>query len=236
MLYNSVLLLLFALSMTMILLNFSLTSFCVFPLLLFFLMFFASASNPQIPQTNETCHWDWRSLQCEPACECEFQARWGDYHLGRSCRLRDESSSAATEQQQSFCPPFMDPASLAQEVSWPQRVWWLMRRTAKGVRRRSQRLVQGMVVKSAARLSELQTNVCSELWDLLYHHENNNEHQQQQTCWPPRQVPIATIPERILCGPIEFPICGKENNPASSQRQEMEMPGSAQRVYTGNAS
>lgn len=41
-----------------------------------------------IPPTNSDCRWDWRHARCEPFCDCSFQPRWGDFHLGRSCRQR----------------------------------------------------------------------------------------------------------------------------------------------------
>lgn len=34
------------------------------------------------------CQWDWRHARCEPNCECALEFKWGDYHLGRSCRKR----------------------------------------------------------------------------------------------------------------------------------------------------
>ena len=42
----------------------------------------------QIPPTDAACRWDWRTLQCTPACLCSYQQRRGDYHVGRSCRYR----------------------------------------------------------------------------------------------------------------------------------------------------
>lgn len=39
-----------------------------------------------IPPTDPQCKWDWRSVRCEPFCECAFSPKRGDYHLGRSCR------------------------------------------------------------------------------------------------------------------------------------------------------
>lgn len=39
-----------------------------------------------ISETDAQCRWDWRSVRCEPFCECAFKLKRGDYHLGRSCR------------------------------------------------------------------------------------------------------------------------------------------------------
>jgi hypothetical protein len=43
-----------------------------------------------IPATDASCRWDWRMGRCEPYCECGYYFLWGDYHLGRSCRLRSK--------------------------------------------------------------------------------------------------------------------------------------------------
>mgnify|MGYP006297470759 CR=1 FL=1 len=43
----------------------------------------------QIPDTDPECRWDWRTLRCESACDCEFRFKAGDYHLGRACRFRN---------------------------------------------------------------------------------------------------------------------------------------------------
>jgi hypothetical protein len=41
-----------------------------------------------IPTTDLSCKWNWKHIRCEPRCSCSFQPRLGDFHLGRSCRLR----------------------------------------------------------------------------------------------------------------------------------------------------
>jgi len=44
-----------------------------------------------IPPTDRECQWDWRTVRCEPVCNCHFATKRGDYHLGRACRLRPEA-------------------------------------------------------------------------------------------------------------------------------------------------
>lgn len=44
-----------------------------------------------IPPTNAQCDWNWNYFRCEPFCLCDLQYKVGDYHLGRSCRLRELS-------------------------------------------------------------------------------------------------------------------------------------------------
>ena len=43
-----------------------------------------------IPPTDAQCRWDWRHLRCEPYCDCAFSPLYGDYSLGRACRIRYE--------------------------------------------------------------------------------------------------------------------------------------------------
>ncbi|GMH60203.1 hypothetical protein TrST_g8386 [Triparma strigata] len=45
-------------------------------------------SSSVIPETHAECDWSWRNGRCEPSCECELNYEFGDFHLGRSCRLR----------------------------------------------------------------------------------------------------------------------------------------------------
>lgn len=46
-----------------------------------------------IPPTDAQCDWNWTYLRCEPFCICDYQYKLGDYHLGRSCRLRELNQS-----------------------------------------------------------------------------------------------------------------------------------------------
>ena len=40
------------------------------------------------PDTSPECDWSWASKKCEPVERCVLRYRFGDFHLGRSCRLR----------------------------------------------------------------------------------------------------------------------------------------------------
>ncbi|KAL7511800.1 hypothetical protein ACHAXN_009563 [Cyclotella atomus] len=51
-----------------------------------------------IPTTDSICRWDWRMGRCEPYCECGYYFLWGDYHLGRSCRLRSKFISIQSQE------------------------------------------------------------------------------------------------------------------------------------------
>ena len=40
------------------------------------------------PDTSPDCDWSWSSKKCEPVDRCHLRYRFGDFHLGRSCRTR----------------------------------------------------------------------------------------------------------------------------------------------------
>lgn len=50
-----------------------------------------------IPPTDAKCRWDWKMGRCEPYCECGYYFLWGDYHIGRSCRLRSKFAPDRTD-------------------------------------------------------------------------------------------------------------------------------------------
>jgi hypothetical protein len=155
------------------------------------------STTTKIPETNPECKWDWRSLNCEPICECEFHLKLGDYHLGRSCRVR-------TLKPPGICQS-VDPAFLVEQTTLTQRIGWMLRRTWIGIRRRYGKGlksgIQGLKEQSLVQLNELQQKVCAELWDLLYSQE------QTKRCWYMTDVPSVSLTQRLLCGPIHFNLC-----------------------------
>lgn len=50
-----------------------------------------------IPNTNTECKWSWLQFRCEPVCNCSLFYKPGDYHLGRSCRLKQHQYSNDNE-------------------------------------------------------------------------------------------------------------------------------------------
>ena len=40
------------------------------------------------PDTSPECDWSWSTKKCEPVDRCHLRYRFGDFHLGRICRLR----------------------------------------------------------------------------------------------------------------------------------------------------
>mmetsp|Transcript_5613 Transcript_5613/g.16574 ORF Transcript_5613/g.16574 Transcript_5613/m.16574 type:complete len:304 (-) Transcript_5613:21-932(-) len=47
------------------------------------------------PPSDSECDWDWGLRSCAPAHRCRFRFRFGDFHLGRACRLREAPLEAA---------------------------------------------------------------------------------------------------------------------------------------------
>jgi hypothetical protein len=143
----------------------------------------------QIPETDAECVWDWRSLQCEPSCQCAFLFQAGDYHLGRSCRKRTV--------QLAVCAPTV----YIRDQPIPKRILSLVRQTTDIVKDHAQRNAHNVVHMTLRRYAQLQEQVCFDLWSRLQ--ENPTTGGQ---CWS--SVPeTTTLPEKILCGRIQGPVC-----------------------------
>lgn len=78
-----------------------------------------------IPETSVICDWNWSHLRCEPFCECALRPKWGDYHIGRSCR-DDEIPMQEGEEMLCHLPPDTKYVraiqSSAQKVQWVRNV------------------------------------------------------------------------------------------------------------------
>eukprot|EP00977_Amphora_coffeiformis_P011625 scaffold2791_cov154-Amphora_coffeaeformis.AAC.9 len=145
-----------------------------------------------IPDTDEQCRWDWRSVRCEPACECRIEGQLGDYHLGRACRLRDEVDES--------CVP-VDPASIWQDTPVTRRILSLVTQSADIIKLNIARGWDKTMSKVSQRFAKMQHLQCDELW-ALYH-----EQAQSRTCLPLPRIPSRSVPQRILCGPVDFDVC-----------------------------
>ena len=97
-----------------------------------------------IPNTDVECKWDWRYVRCEPFCECDFQPRWLDFHLGRSCRLREIQSEG--------CDP-------VESVPEAKPIQLMIQRMVQ----QSQRLARVTRTKSRSSYEKVQNKVCSGL-------------------------------------------------------------------------
>jgi hypothetical protein len=170
----------------------------------------------KIPPTDEYCFWDWRSVRCEPACECHLQPMLWDYHLGRSCRYRRQIDAS--------CQP-VDPASVFRDQPVVQRVRSLVVQTAQILK---DRVIQ-TVVESIATWQSFRQNLCVDVWTPvqphlipdLYQERLNSEMAtvratalksttlatDQLECYPPGESPSLLIAQRLFCRPIQFLRC-----------------------------
>ena len=167
--------------------------------------------NPQIPDTDERCRWDWRSVRCEPACECHIEGQLGDYHLGRACRIRKEVDED--------CVP-IDPASIWQDTPVTRRVLSLVTQSADIVKLNVARGWDKAMSKVSQRFSKMQHHQCDELWNLF------QEQAQSRTCLPPAAIPSRSVPQRILCGPVDFHVC----EDSTAVQDAMTRPAFAERA------
>ncbi|CAJ1931453.1 unnamed protein product [Cylindrotheca closterium] len=126
-----------------------------------------------IPDTDAECKWDWRSVRCEPYCECDFNFKGGDYHLGRSCRRRLHVEE--------HCDPDAPNAP----------------RTATGVRyvilrtvQTSRTLVQRVIQKGKTAYWRLQNRVCSRIPENLACPTSAEDM---------KHVPLFAWQEKLLC-------------------------------------
>jgi hypothetical protein len=155
-----------------------------------------------IPDTDSSCRWDWRSTQCEPACACSFEAQWGDYHLGRSCRrrfdyreldmLKDDSGAPIA-----FCE--IDASQFWKNRPATKRIVSLVTQTVEILQRKVRHLTRQLSHSFTNKVTRWQQQTCGDLWAL---HQSVGH-----VCLPERQIPSKTIAEKLLCGPVEFEIC-----------------------------
>jgi hypothetical protein len=54
------------------------------------------------PDTSPECDWSWSTKKCEPVERCVLRYRFGDFHLGRSCRLRPPLDDGFGELDEDF--------------------------------------------------------------------------------------------------------------------------------------
>jgi hypothetical protein len=160
-----------------------------------------SPCSQQIPETDAECRWDWRSIRCEPACECASQPKRGDYHLGRSCRLRPNNND---DNDEKTCVD-VDAVTLWLERPATRRIVSLVVQTGHILRDRSTAVVHQVRSGSMQRFQRMQTNVCTELWTMTHAQMNGG-------CLSIDDLPMTTIQERVLCGPVEFVVCDEDDD------------------------
>lgn len=121
--------------------------------------------------------------------------------MGRSCRYRPVDDDM-NENERDSCV-YTDPATLWRERPATRRIVSLVTQTSQIIRDRSKRLAENARNESLERLHKTQTNICSDLWIMT---------SSQHECLPADAIPIKTIPERILCGPVEFLACDDDDD------------------------
>mmetsp|Transcript_21832 Transcript_21832/g.53993 ORF Transcript_21832/g.53993 Transcript_21832/m.53993 type:complete len:279 (-) Transcript_21832:168-1004(-) len=137
-----------------------------------------------IPDTDAECKWDWRFVRCEPYCQCDFNFKGGDYHLGRSCRRR--------LQVEENCDPNAPNA--------PKKgVRYAILRTVQTSRTLGQRIKQ----KGKAAYRRLQDRVCSGLPEnLTCPNSDEDMHNVPLLAWQEKLLCRKQIPECLMKMPI----------------------------------
>jgi hypothetical protein len=161
----------------------------------------------QIPETDAECRWDWRSVRCEPACECALQPKRGDYHLGRSCRRRpffdSDDENTGSNGMDMTCVD-VDAATLWLERPATRRIVSLIVQTGQILRDRSRAVIHQVRSGSIQRFHRMQTNVCTDLWTMTHGQANGG-------CLSIDDLPMTSIQERMLCGSVEFVVCDDDD-------------------------
>lgn len=185
--------------------------------MLFLFLFFL-----QIPDTDIECRWDWRSIRCEPACQCHLDLKVGDYHLGRSCRFRPphddddiDDSNNNNNTNNNTCIDIHPAMFLRETAPIPKRIISLSTQTLDIIKLESQQALQTVRREFNVQLGKLQKHVCRDIWELRKEAMQQQQQQQQGKdggifYLPPpppppprrRQVPPTrhSIAEKLLCG------------------------------------
>jgi hypothetical protein len=174
-----------------------------------------------IRETDAECRWDWRSIRCEPASYCSFQFLSGDYHLGRSCRRKRRQGGGGAGEGGDCCSgdgkcgrSVPDDATLFVREQLPTRLASLVRQTADIVAEESRKAVRGLRQATSAQVSAVRSAACHNFWDnvSLLRQQQVIRSGRSPPCWPLGSVPVPNLADRILCGPVEFPVCEEETD------------------------
>lgn len=130
-----------------------------------------------IPPTDVECRWDWRSVRCEPYCHCDFLPQWGDYHLGRSCRLVSSRLNQEQQGDNSSC-----------EDIPPNSMQWIIQRMIEG----SRKLITTTENTAKSGYSKIQTHICDGMPEVR--------------CLTSGELPLIAWQERLFC-PHKIPKC-----------------------------
>ena len=145
---------------------------------------FFSFASLQIPETDAECRWDWRYARCEPFCSCHLRPQWGDFHVGRACRMRtldstDHNNHTHAPPDQCDVPPNTPYTHLVDKA----------RERAKHVRAKTKTSLQNWKQKAETKWDRIQTETCDTL---------------PEEC-PDDEDYHRTWKERLLCSHIPSP-------------------------------
>jgi hypothetical protein len=155
----------------------------------------------------------------------------GDYHFGRSCRRRPRRFRSTNVTRISNVQAVILPAqnqkrqkgnrtkTSFREISISDRIASLVKQTGEICVHKAKDTMHGIINIAETRYEAMKQNylkmrdqTCQPLWTtataLNDEKQKHDDFQSAGFCFEASLVPLPTIKERILCGPIpEFPIC-----------------------------
>ena len=133
-----------------------------------------------IPETDPECKWDWRFVRCEPFCECDFRLKRGDYHLGRSCRMKPNLDD--DEKRDEYCDP-SEPTD--------NTIQLIIQRTV----RISQSALSMVSSRVKSEYGSLQTRVCADINVTCSDLEREKEGDEVVLAWQQKLLCQDSLPE-----------------------------------------
>jgi hypothetical protein len=120
----------------------------------------------------------------------------------------------------------VDAATLWLERPATRRIVSLVVQTGQILRDRSRAVIHQVRSGSMQRSHRMQTRVCTDLWTMTHAQMNGG-------CLSLDDLPMTTIQERVLCGPVEFVVCDDDDDEVSRHNHHANRGGHA-RTKAGN--
>ena len=127
-----------------------------------------------IPPTDAECRWDWRSVRCEPYCHCSFLPQRGDYHLGRSCRLKPRRHPHENEIDD------YNNDNTCEDIP-PNPMQWIIQQMVQ----RSRKIITSTEHTAKAGYIKIQTQICDGMPEIQ--------------CLTTGELPLIAWQERLFC-------------------------------------
>mmetsp|Transcript_13144 Transcript_13144/g.20492 ORF Transcript_13144/g.20492 Transcript_13144/m.20492 type:complete len:420 (-) Transcript_13144:1046-2305(-) len=143
-----------------------------------------------IPDTDADCKWDWRYTRCEPFCECHLQPKFGDFHLGRSCRYRSNDTTNSTPPPQNFNT---ETCHLPPETPYVRFAVKALRQTRQASHK-AHTVVQNSYQNGKFKVETWKTHACQHMICPSSSSNNRNEYGQHFYRKP------STWKEKFICG------------------------------------